>query len=181
MERHGDALYRYAWVRLRNRAAAEDLVQETLLQAFKCRASFKGRSSEKSWLFSILRHNLIDLFRRNKVREGLSLETAEDLAGLASPFHEAGLQKGSWRAGSEPADWHSPEADLSQREFWNVFHHCASKLPPAMSQVLLLREIDGLPSDQICGIAGVSANHLWVLLHRARLALQRCLQSNWFQ
>lgn len=182
VERYGDALYRYAWARLRDRAAAEDLVQETLLEAFKSRASFKAASSEKSWLFSILRHNLLDLFRRKKVHGSVSL-SEEELSSTSweEPFETSGWDKGKWIQGSEPTDWDSPEDHLSRQEFWNVFHHCASKLPPATARVLLLREIDGLPSDRICGLTGISRSNLWVLLHRARLALQSCLQQNWFK
>ena len=178
VERYGDGLFRYAYVRLRDRAAAEDLVQETLLEAFKSRRTFRGQCSEKSWLFAILRHNLLDAFRRNRVRES---ETLGSDFQEVEPFEQSGWRKGSWQPGNEPVTWDSPEDDLSRQEFWNVFHRCASKLPPLMSKVLLLREMDDLSTERICQVTGVSGSNLWVLLHRARLALQACLQQNWFK
>ena len=65
LERHGDALYRYARARLGARDLAEDLVQETLLAAPRARQQFAGRSSVRTWLFSILRHKIVDLYRRS--------------------------------------------------------------------------------------------------------------------
>ena len=60
---YGDALFGFAVVRVRDRAAAQDLVQETLLAAIKAKESFAGRSSERSWLFGILRNKLTDYYR----------------------------------------------------------------------------------------------------------------------
>jgi RNA polymerase sigma-70 factor (ECF subfamily) len=59
---HGDVLFRYALARLRNRTAAEEVVQETLLAALKGREQFKGQASERTWLVGILKHKLMDQF-----------------------------------------------------------------------------------------------------------------------
>jgi RNA polymerase sigma factor (sigma-70 family) len=60
---YGDYLFRYAMLRLRDRSAAEDLVQETFLAALKSRGSFSGNSSESTWLIGILKHKIADHFR----------------------------------------------------------------------------------------------------------------------
>src|SRR5712672_3336367 len=60
---HGDALFGFAVLRVRDRAAAQDLVQETFLAAIKAKASFAGRSNERAWLFGILRNKLFDFYR----------------------------------------------------------------------------------------------------------------------
>ena len=49
-----------------------------------------------------------------------------------------------------------------------------------VARVFLLREVDGIPSDEICTTLNISPNNLWVMLHRARMALRRCLEVNWF-
>src|SRR5215218_10549615 len=67
---HGDYLYRYALAAARDREAAEDLVQETLLAAWRARAEFAGRASERTWLTAILKRKAVDWLRR-RVRERL--------------------------------------------------------------------------------------------------------------
>jgi RNA polymerase sigma-70 factor (ECF subfamily) len=66
VDQYGDALFRFAFFRTRDRVIAEDLVQETFLAALQSKERFKGQSSEKTWLFSILKHKIIDHFRKNK-------------------------------------------------------------------------------------------------------------------
>src|SRR6185312_15303784 len=63
--RHGDGLYRYALLRLRSPDLAADAVQETFLEALRARGSFAGRSSERTWLIGILRHKIVDQYRRS--------------------------------------------------------------------------------------------------------------------
>ncbi len=177
LARYGDMLYRHAYVRLGDRATAEDLVQQTFLEAFRARDRYDEKVSEKNWLFTILKHNLIDLLRRKSVTE-LDDEESEIEESF---FDEAGLRKGKWKKRMEPVDWKSPEASLVQDEFWKVFHRCLGKIPEKMARVMLLRELDDIPSREVCVILGISQSNFWILQHRARLALQRCLQTNWFQ
>src|SRR3954449_13411451 len=74
LKRYGDALYRYAAARVGGREPAEDLVQETFLAALQSRDRFQHRSSVRTWLFSILRHKIIDHYRRGQ--EGRELPGA---------------------------------------------------------------------------------------------------------
>lgn len=71
VDAHGDALFRYALVRVRQREVVEDLVQETLLSAMRSREKFAGQSSERSWLFGILKRKISDYFRKLGPREVL--------------------------------------------------------------------------------------------------------------
>src|SRR5262249_28025845 len=64
VEEYGDYLFKFACLRLRDGARAEDLVQETFLAALKGRQSFAGRSSEKSWLVGILKNKIYDHYRQ---------------------------------------------------------------------------------------------------------------------
>ena len=66
VERYGDMLYRYTLVRVKDSVAAEEIVQVTLLAALQSKNSFAGRSTEKSWLFGILKHKIMDHFRQLK-------------------------------------------------------------------------------------------------------------------
>ena len=80
VDRHGDYLYRYALLKLKDTSLAEDLVQETFLSVLKSRHNFHGRSSEKTWFVGILKHKIADHFRKSG-REALfnEIETLEDL------------------------------------------------------------------------------------------------------
>jgi len=62
VENHGDTLYHFALTRVRKKDIAEDLVQETFLSAVRSQTRFKGLSSEKTWLFSIMKHKVLELF-----------------------------------------------------------------------------------------------------------------------
>ena len=154
-------------------------MQQTFLEGFKARARFKGEVSEKSWLFTILRHNLIDLLRRKTVFAA-GMEESDAADGLPEAFEDSGFRRGNWKAGFEPVEFRSPETELVDAEFWKTFHRCVSKLPAKIARVVLLRELDRLPAEEICSIAGVSRSNFWVMCHRARVALQQCLKKEWF-
>ena len=68
---------------------------------------------------------------------------------------------------------------LDREEFWKVFHNCSGKLPDRIARVFLLREVDRIPSDEICATLNISPNTLWGMLHRARMALRRCMEVHW--
>ena len=68
VERYGDALYRYTLVRVKNPDSAEEIVQVALLAALQAQKTFAGRSTEKSWLFGILKHKILDHVRTLKAR-----------------------------------------------------------------------------------------------------------------
>ena len=79
-----------------------------------------------------------------------------------------------------PRAWETPEETLVNKEFQEVLKNCLSGLPEKVAQVFLLREIDGVPSEEICKDLAVTPNNLWVMLHRARMGLRRCLEVQWF-
>ena len=167
LEQHGDYLYAFALSRLHNQAAAEDLVQETLLSAFESYQRFSGNSSEKTWLTGILKHKIIDYYRRAS-RE-IVWETDE------TDFFD---ESGRWR--ESPADWNAtPESLLERKEFQTILQKCLSDLPENLATVFTLREIQGLKTKEICEILNISPNNLWVLLHRARLQLRQAIENKW--
>lgn len=175
VDRHGDVLYRYAMLRLRSPDLAADVVQETFLDALRARGSFGGRSTERTWLVGILKHKIVDHFRRSARRQLL-----ED--GHHAPATTAGPEferNGRWRVG--PASWAGdPGRDLETREFWDAFHDCLSGLPPGLADAFFLRELDELEADEVRQILGITPANLWTRLHRARSLLRRCLESGWF-
>jgi len=177
---HGDYLFKYALVRLRDAAKAEDMVQETFLAALKGGKSFAGRSAEKTWLIGIMKNKIGDHYR--KVSRETSFTDLEFYCDEESDrFVSEGPFKGGWIHERAPIEWApNPGASLDNQAFWKTFHECAGKLPRNVSAAFCLREIDDIDSNEVCRMLGISENNLWVMLHRARMALRRCLETNWF-
>jgi len=145
---------------VRDEELAADLVQDTFLSALKAREGFRGGSTLRTWLTGILKHKIIDYYRRNKV-EVLETDLAPDVPeGLLQ--HAPSLS---------PAWDESPSSLVENREFWGVLSGCLSTLPEAQRRAFSMREFDGLTSDEIRKVLGVTPTNLWVMLHRARAGL----------
>ncbi|MGZ8463420.1 MAG: sigma-70 family RNA polymerase sigma factor [Candidatus Deferrimicrobiaceae bacterium] len=174
VDRYGDYLFRYAMLRLRDRSTAEDLVQETFLAALKDRGSFSGNSAESTWLVGILKHKIMDHFRhqaREAPLEAGDLRERPD----SSPFDGSG----HWASG--PTDWGGNPADLyREKKFLDQFTKCLAALSPNHANAFTLREIDGADTGEICKVLNVTETNLWVILHRARMQLRKCLETRWF-
>lgn len=171
VERHGNFLYRYAMMRVRDEFTAEDLVQETLLAALKSLDKFSRKSSERTWLTSILKNKIVDYFRKSK-REELF-----DFSGDEEFF----LSDGHWKTEYAPTMWNAnPDKVVESQEFWQIVNRCLAMLPKRTAAAFTLREIEGLSSDEVCQVLDISPNNLWTMLHRARLQLRYEIQTNFF-
>jgi RNA polymerase sigma-70 factor (ECF subfamily) len=166
-------LLRFARVQLRNDDWAEDAVSETVVAALEAPQHFGGRSQLKTWLIGILKHKLIDQLRRH-ARE-VSVCSDDDAADLDPTLFSHG---GHWR--EAPPSWGDPQHALRERQFFVVLEACIERLPPAQGRVFMMRVWLELETDEICQHLAISASHLGVLLHRARLRLRQCLQQSWF-
>ncbi len=179
VEAHGDYLFSYALARLRDPSKAEDMVQETFLAALKGGGGFAGQSSEKSWLVGILKHKIFDHYRRaGRETAFTDLEFYSDEEG--GRFHTEGGLAGAWIQDLAPSEWTDPGASLDREAFWRTFQDCSGKLPKNVAAVFLLREVDEVPGRDICALLNISESNFWVMMHRARMALRRCLETNWF-
>lgn len=177
---HGDYLFRSAIVRLRDEARAEDAVQETLLAALQNLGSYRGKASERTWLTSILNHKIVDQIR--KACREVQFEPSDcDLSEFDPLFDRPDRFKDHWSDTLSPRIWNrSPEEALTQEEFFAVLQECLSKLPERVSKVFGLREVVELDAKEICSILGLSESNFWVIMHRARMGLRRCIELNWF-
>jgi len=172
LDRHGDTLFGYALSRLRDSEAAEEVVQETFVAAWGARDQYSGRGSEGAWLLGICKRKVIDhVRRRNRPDTAAGDDSGGDLS--ASLFDS----KGNWRVDPRIAKGR-PEAALEREEFWEAFRSCLDGLPARQSAVFTLREFDEMSSAEICNELGISSSNLWVLLHRARLFLTRCMKAH---
>lgn len=174
VDKYGDVLFRYALLRVRERATAEDVVQETFLAAFKSKSQFQGGSEVCTWLIGILRHKISDHFRKN------GREVQADCSDDADPLIDSWFdEKGTWL--KPPKMWDVNPAELVERqEFWRVLQSCMENLPDRIAEAFSLRVMNDTQADEVCEILGITATNLWVLLHRARSRLRACLEEKWF-
>ena len=175
----GDFLFSYALLKVGNRETAEDLVQETFVSAIKARDTFKGDSSEKTWLVAILKNKIIDYYRKNDVLK----ESADYVKETDDEFSDGYFDKstGHWLKATAPRDWSvSADHSIQNAEFEKILHACIHKMPPKLIPVFLARFIDGEDSNVICKVHKLSASNYWVMIHRAKVLLRGCLEKNWF-
>jgi RNA polymerase sigma-70 factor (ECF subfamily) len=176
VDQYGDYLFCYALIRVRNRDLAENVVQETFLAALKGRASFSGRSSEKTWMTGILKHKLIDQFRKS-CREKSITELQSDPEQSMDQFYDMAAGS-SWHA----RDWMPDQlARLYSKEFWEVLRACLKKLPEPIMAAFVMRMLDGHGSKVVCQELGITHQNLWVRMHRARYQLRVLLENNLYE
>jgi len=175
LEHHRTALMRYAQRRMRNRADAEDAVQETLIAALTARDGFAGQASVATWLHGILKHKIVDIHRR-QARE--TLLDAEAVLELADEVDAMFTPAGAWR--EAPPSWGNPEAALDRRDFRRVLESCLEGLPAACARAFRMRELMELETPEICAALGITEDNCYVMLHRARMRLRALLERRWF-
>lgn len=171
-------LVSFALLHLRDRAQAEDAVQETLVSAIEKHESFAGRSGYETWVFGILKYKILDAMRAQR-RQGkwqpLDEENVDD--AIDRQFQHSGR----WQPSARPTSWGEPEATFENEHFWQVFDACMIGLPDNLARVFSLRELMGLSTDDICHEVGIKENNCWVMLHRARLRLRACIERGWLR
>jgi len=171
----GDALYRYALVRVRSEPVAEDLVQETLLAGLVSLDKFSGQASVKTWLTGILKHKIVDYFRKHS-NEPVFISDFEDDDGVSAYQFDG---QGHWQV--DLIEWGSPDKVMDSDQFWKIFYHCLARLPQNMADLFTLRAVQGLSSEECCKVIGMaSTNQMCVALSRTRMKLRLCLESQWF-
>ena len=143
---------------------ADDTTQEVFKTFIETADRFEGRSHVRTWLFGILYHKISEQ-RRHAQRE----ERGDDIDEvMESRFDERGM----W--GRPPA---AADADMYAEEIRRHIADCMEPLNEKQRMAFVLREVEGLDSDEICNALDVSRTNLGVLLYRARNALRECLEQ----
>lgn len=169
---YGDALYSWAIHATANEEVAQDLVQETFLSALQNISGFKGGSSPKTWLFSILKNKMMDYFRQTARRKIESLDQAPDSFD----------QYDQWKKEFRPHEWSKDEEHLlDNAEFKKILTHCMNNLPEGWSACINLKYLSEKDPEEICQHLHITTSNLWQILHRAKLSLRNCLEKNWFK
>ncbi|SRR6266536_1321506 len=133
IELYADILYQYALPRVKDSAIAEDLVQETFLAALKALENFRADASEKNWLFAILKHKIIDHYRKKNI------ETAASNMQLNySDSDEWFTIEGVWKIDKRPNKWNITGDPMDKKEIQKIIELCKKRLKELQEQVFLL-------------------------------------------
>ena len=180
VDRHYGTMLAVARGYVKSRAVAEEVVQEAWLGVLKGLDRFEGRSSLRTWIIRIV----ANIAQTRGAREARSVP----LSSLAPEGEEAAVDPdrfrgrddafpGHWRA--YPSDWRAlPEHALLGRETLALVMAAVSELPPAQRQVIVLRDISGLSSEEVCEALDISGGNQRVLLHRARSRVRSALEAH---
>lgn len=175
---HRPQLLKFALLHLRNRAHAEDAVQDTLLAALEGARRFAGESSLRTWLIGILRHKIIDQFRRETREPQLAPRAGEGAQDEGAEAIERLFRAdGHWQ--SPPQHWNDPEAACSRAELAEAIERGLARLPEKTARAFRMREGQGMSTDEICRVLGVTRENCWIMLYRARMSLRECLEGHW--
>jgi RNA polymerase sigma-70 factor (ECF subfamily) len=156
LERHQSAVYRFGMKMCGEAEDAKDVLQETLFAAARTLPEFRGASSVSTWLYTIARSFCLKKRRTSK----FAPERIESLD--AQP--EASGQVADARR--------NPEEDAAARQLKAVLDAAIAELEPIYREVLLLRDVEGLPAAEVAEVLGLSVEAVKSRLHRARVAVR---------
>ncbi len=177
VEAWGAAMLRAALVHVSSRAVAEEVVQESWVTVLRHLARFEGRSSLRTWVLGIVIN--VARARGRAERRCTPTDEALDAPGpLLAPgrFRPAGDEwPRHWAIG--PTPWPTPEQELLAGETRRVILDAVAQLPPRQREVLVLRDIEGLPAQETCSMLAIGDANQRVLLHRARSRVRRAIED----
>lgn len=174
VDNYADYLYNYSITRVNDSDIANDLVQETFFAGLKSAKNFEGKSSEKTWLTSILKRKVIDYYRK--------INSIKGQAEVKVSFIQDGEEEGNWIEERVPQSWKSStEKDIENQELKNQLDNCIDNLPKKYAIVFRMKTIQNFETDIICKELDISSSNLWVMIHRARTQLRECMEQNWFK
>lgn len=166
--RHQTSMLRLARSFVSSSAVAEEVVQDTWLGVVRGIESFEGRSSFKTWLLRIL---------VNRARSTGASESRSFAVGDAGPVVDSSRfdASGAWM--SPPQHWVEDSEDrLVAESMAEQIRSALEELPGRQREVVLLRDVDGLSSEEVCQVLDISEGNQRVLLHRGRSHLRQVLE-----
>jgi RNA polymerase sigma-70 factor, ECF subfamily len=178
VEPHRGELRAYCYRMLGSAHDAEDAVQNAMLRAWRGLANFEGRSSVRSWLYSIATNTALDVTRHRSRRElpvgfGPSGSPAEFGPAITDPIWLEPCPD-SWI----PHDTASPEKRYEQRESVELaFMVMLQSMPPLQRAVLVLRDVMGFAAAEVAEQLGTTVPAVNSALQRARSAARDCLPA----
>jgi RNA polymerase sigma-70 factor, ECF subfamily len=169
VKRYNGSMLRIASSFVPNRAVAEEVVQDTWLAVLRGIARFEGRSSLRTWMFAIL----VNRARSTGTREQRSIPVAD--AGPVVDGSRFALD-GAWL--SPPEHWIEEAEDrLAAGKLADLLRSAMDDLPARQREVVALRDMEGMSSEEVCEVLAISEGNQRVLLHRGRSKLRQTLET----
>jgi RNA polymerase sigma-70 factor, ECF subfamily len=180
VEEYGATMLRVARLYVRDRAVAEEVVQETWLAVLNGIDSFEGRSTLKTWIFRILANRAKTRAEREGRTVPLSALAAADAeSGEASVdpdrFFELDHPRSPYHWAAPPRSW--PQTRVIERETLDLVRETIEMLPDMQREVIRLRDIEGWSAEEVARALEISNGNQRVLLHRARSKVRAALES----
>jgi RNA polymerase sigma-70 factor (TIGR02943 family) len=173
VETYTNDLYSWAYYKVSDAELAKDLVQETFLAAAEKIFAFKGKSSPKTWLFAILNHKIIDVYRK-KLKQPVNPDNQ-----VFSKFFD---NEGNWHTEKLPENWNEDEKHLlDDPEFNKVLKDCLEVLPEKWKICVKLKFLSEKSGEEICQELDIAPTNFWQMVHRAKLQLRDCIENKWFK
>ena len=172
---YGDDMYSWATYKTSSKETAEDLVQDTMLSAYKSFDKYKPGSNPKTWLFTILNNKIIDYYRASNTQKSINQSTLQGKKVDDDNF----TADGNWNNATDPLWANTEQHLLDNPQFLEVLSGCIDKLPPNWKGVIVGKYIHHKKGSQICKDLGITSSNLWQMAHRAKLQLRTCLDKNW--
>lgn len=173
IDNYADYMYNYAVVRVSSQDIAKDLVQDTFFAGLKSAKNFQGKSTERTWLVSILKRKIIDHYRKINSKKGQ--------AEVRMNFYNDGENEGNWLEDRVPQSWNNQsEKNIENEELKSQLEQCIDALPEKYAMVFRMKTIQEFETEEICKELDITSSNLWVIIHRARTQLRRCMEDNWF-
>lgn len=171
---HADYLFNYTISRINNHDLAKDLVQDTYFAALNAKDNFQGKASERTWLISILKRKIIDHYRK--------INSIKGKAEVKMNFYSDGESEGDWIEERVPSDWNTEiEKNIENEELSAALEKCINNLPEKYAMVFRMKTIQQFETEEICKELEITSSNLWVIIHRARTQLRKCMEDNWFK
>jgi RNA polymerase sigma-70 factor (ECF subfamily) len=165
-----DPLYRFAWSLTRNRTEADDLVQKSVMKAYRAFDRFERGTNVRAWLFRILRNAFISDYRKMKRRAEQSID--EDDAEFS--FYAAAQEK-AWRDSETLSEDALLKPEKLERVLGDEVTRALETLPEEFREVVFMCDIQGFSYQEMAGILNVPVGTVRSRLARARGKLQKIL------
>ena len=181
VEMYHASLVRLARIFVHDTTIAEEVAQETWLAVLRGLDRFEGRSSLKTWLFTILTNKAKTRGQReNRTLTNTDLEVAASDSPTVDPgrFNDPNTEKWPNHWADPPVSWAGiPEETLLSQETIQLIREAIDALPETQRIVITLRDMHELSSGEVCNVLGVSETNQRVLLHRARAKVRQALED----
>jgi RNA polymerase sigma-70 factor (ECF subfamily) len=177
VRKHGASMRRVALGLLRDEAVTSEVVQETWETVLRELSRFRGEAALSTWIYRIL----INRAKRVGKREGRSIPFSalsreadqEDRPDLVDEF----TWYGRWRSPVHGWTILDQEKETANKQALEILRQLLETLPESQRVVVTLRDVEGLDSDEVCSMLGISEGNQRVLLHRGRTRLRLQLEE----